>query len=189
MSQNSVFEPESPLSIKLMAAHLFYRALLNVRSLITDWWRQCKDRQLSMAVANTTARYFSPILIAAEFAHLKDPEVISELNDESWDLKVANAINEVSMMFNVDEQQLEIRIKIPIDYPLHNVEIRDINRVGMEEQRWRGWILAVQQVLTGQVCSHALYLSIRYLYFAERSHRGWLIHLQKERDNLLQRSS
>ena len=150
------FDPESSISLKLLAAHLFHRALLNVRSLVTDWWRQCKDRQLSTTVASITTRNFSPVLVAAEFAYLRDPDILADLKDESWDVKVASATSEVSLTFVVDETQMEIRIKLPQNYPLHNAEIKDINRVGVEEQRWRAWLLGIQQVMTGQVCRYLI---------------------------------
>lgn len=47
---------------------------------------------------------------------------------------------------------MEIAIRLPPDYPLHSIEIREIQKVGVEEKRWRGWLLAVQQTITSQVC-------------------------------------
>lgn len=148
----TVYDPESPLSLKLLAAHLFYRALLNVPSLISAWWSGCKDRQLSTAVVNLTTRNFSPVLIAAELAHVKDPDVAAELSGENWSVRVASATNEVTFAFLVDEQQMDIGIRLPTDYPLHSVEVKDLRRVGVDERRWRSWLLGVQQVVTSQVC-------------------------------------
>ena len=51
----------------------------------------------------------------------------------------------------VDEQKMEIGVKLPADYPLHGVEVREIQKLGVEEKRWRGWLLAVQQIVTSQV--------------------------------------
>ncbi|TDL24483.1 hypothetical protein BD410DRAFT_785971 [Rickenella mellea] len=143
-------EPDSPLSLKLLAAHLFYRALLNIPSLIASWWNDCKDRTLSTAISSVTTRSFSPVLIAAELAHVKDPEAAAELSGENWSVKVANATSEVTMAFQVDDEHMEIGIKLPADYPLHGVEVRDIRRIGVDEKRWRGWLLAVQQVVSSQ---------------------------------------
>ncbi len=115
-----------------------------------------------MAVANMTARHFSPVLISAELKHVKDPEAEAELSGENWSIKVSNATHEVSAAFTVDEESMEIAIKLPADYPLHSVEVKDVKRLGVEEKRWRGWLLAVQQVVTSQVSRRArtgLYLT------------------------------
>ena len=146
-----VYDPESRLSPRLFAAHLFYRALLNVPSLIANWWTACKDRQLLVSVANLTTKYCSPVLIAAELRHIKDPEGLAELSGENWSVKVAAGIGEVSAAYTVDDQVMEIAVRLPPDYPLHGIEVRDVQKLGVDEKRWRGWLLAVQQIVTSQV--------------------------------------
>lgn len=146
----AVFEPGNPISISLLAAHLYYRALLSVPSLIHSWLSDCKDRQLSMAMTTYTSQHFSPIIIEAELAHVKGPAG-QELADDSLSVKVAAAVNEVQASYLVDEHQLEIKLKIPSDWPLHKIEVKDLKRVGVDENRWRAWILAVQQTIWSHV--------------------------------------
>lgn len=148
----TVYDPESPLSPKLLAAHLYYRALLNVPSLISNWWASCKDRQLLSAVTNVTTKYYSPVLIAAELRHVKDPAGVAELSGENWSIKVATGIGEVTAAYTVDDQDMEIAVRLPSDYPLHGIEVREVQKLGVDEKRWRGWLLAVQQIVTSQVC-------------------------------------
>jgi hypothetical protein len=52
----------------------------------------------------------------------------------------------------VDEHQLEITLKIPNDWPLQRVTVKDSKRIGVSEGRWRGWLLGVQQIVWSQVC-------------------------------------
>lgn len=66
-------------------------------------------------------------------------------------VKVAAAVNEVLASYLVDEHQLEIKLKIPSDWPLHRIEVKDLKRVGVDESRWRAWILAVQQTIWSHV--------------------------------------
>ncbi|KAJ7484301.1 hypothetical protein FB451DRAFT_1554863 [Mycena latifolia] len=145
-----LYEPGSTWSFQVLAAHLYYRALLTVPSLIYNWVLDCKDRQLSSSIATYTSLHFSPVLIRAELAHVKSPETTAELVDENLTIKVATAVNEVVASYLVDEHQLEIKLKIPSDWPLHKIEVKDVQRVGVEETRWRAWILAVQQTLWSQ---------------------------------------
>ncbi|KAJ7676451.1 hypothetical protein B0H17DRAFT_1334447 [Mycena rosella] len=145
-----LYESGSAWSFQVLAAHLYYRALLTVPSLIYNWVLDCKDRQLSSSIATYTSLHFSPVIIRAELAHVKSPETTAELVDENLTIKVATAVNEVVASYLVDEHQLEIKLKIPSDWPLHKIEVKDVQRVGVDESRWRAWILAVQQTLWSQ---------------------------------------
>ncbi|KAJ3986996.1 hypothetical protein F5890DRAFT_1406039 [Lentinula detonsa] len=150
---SSVFEAGSSSSLQNFAAHLYYRALLTVPSLIYNWVVNCRDRQLSSTIAAYTQSHFSPVLIRAELEHVKSPEAQSEFaSDENpLTVKVASGVvNEVTASYLVDEQQLEIRLRIPGDWPLHRIEIRDTKKVGVEDNRWRAWILGVQQTIWAQ---------------------------------------
>ncbi|KAJ3894553.1 hypothetical protein GG344DRAFT_40829 [Lentinula edodes] len=149
------YETGSFSGLQTFAAHLYYRALLTVPSLIYNWVVDCRDRQLSSTIASYTQSYFSPVLIRAELEHVKGPEaqleLVSESDENQLTVKVASgAVNEVTASYLVDEQQLEIRLRIPGDWPLHRIEIRDTKKVGVDDNRWRAWILGVQQTIWAQ---------------------------------------
>ncbi|KAG6844999.1 hypothetical protein H0H87_001771 [Tephrocybe sp. NHM501043] len=141
------YEAGSKFTLPILAAHLYYRALLTIPSLIHTWVTDCKDRQLSSGITNYTSQCFSPVIIRTELAHVKSPESSALLVDENFTIKVASSVNEVVASYSVDEHQLEIKLKIPTDWPLHKIEIKDLKRVGVDENRWRAWILAVQQII------------------------------------------
>lgn len=103
-----------------------------------------------MAVATLTTKHYSPVLIAAELYNVKDPDN-DELKGENWAIKVASGIGEVTASYTIDEQEMEIAVRLPPDYPLHSIEVREVRKLGVEENRWRGWLLAVQQIITSQV--------------------------------------
>src|ERR1700737_1575125 len=120
----------TPLSLSLLASHLFFRALSTVPSLIRKWLLDCTDRQLSSSVVSYTSQYFSPVIIRTELAHVKSPETAAELTNDNMTIKVAQSVNEVTASYLVDEHQLEITLKMPNDWPLHNIEIKDSKKVG-----------------------------------------------------------
>ncbi|KAH8826836.1 hypothetical protein DL96DRAFT_1604472 [Flagelloscypha sp. PMI_526] len=137
-------------SLAVFAGHVYYRALLVVRSLIQQWVLECKDRQLSSAIMAYTSQHFSPVIVQAELASLKDPSVLSDLTDENMSVKVATSVNEVLASYLIDEQVLEIRLRIPPDWPLHKIDVRDSKHAGVEETRWRAWVFNVQQIIWAQ---------------------------------------
>ena len=58
-----------------------------------------------MAVSSYTIKHFSPIIIAREFAHLKDRNSLKDLQDEALTIKVSTTANEVTASYIVDEQR------------------------------------------------------------------------------------
>lgn len=155
---------DTPLRLPLLAAHLYYRALRIVPGLIRSWLADCRDRQLNSTVAAYTSSHFSPAIIRAELGQAKDPVVAAELADENLKIKVASNVHEVTASYTVDEYALELRLRLPADWPLHAVEVTDTARVGVTEDRWRSWVLGVQQILTFRVSACAL-LSSRWVTY------------------------
>ncbi|KAH9988778.1 hypothetical protein BJV74DRAFT_459602 [Russula compacta] len=145
-----LYDPDNSLSAQLLVAHVYYRALLTIPSLVREWLADCKDKNLFTSVTNYTATHFSPVLINAELTNIKSPEGLEELNAENLTVKVASAVNEVTAAYNVDEHQLELTLKIPSDWPLQRVTVKDSKRIGVPENRWRGWLLGVQQIVWSQ---------------------------------------
>lgn len=141
--------PASVQTLQALAAHVYYRTLVHVPTQVRDWWMSLRDRQLSMRVAHFTSRYCTPVLAERELRHLRDPAALSRLQDESMSVRIL-ASNEVVATYTVDEHPMEIGVRLPSDYPLHGVEIRDLKRVGVSEAQWRAWLLAVQQLLSGR---------------------------------------
>ncbi|KAG2132698.1 uncharacterized protein EDB93DRAFT_1323055 [Suillus bovinus] len=145
------FEPESILSIRLLAAHIYHRALLTVPALIRGWISDCSDRQLLSRVVDYTASYFSPGIIRAELAQVRQVDPSSELHTtENLVIKVSPSAGEVTASYTVDDQVLELSLRLPSDWPLHRLEIRDTKMVGVSEDRWRAWVLGVQQIVWQQ---------------------------------------
>jgi hypothetical protein len=145
-----VYETKTPISLQLLAAHLYFRALSTVPSIIRTWVGDCKNKQLSSTVTAYTSHHFSPVLIQTELARVKAPESASDLTDENLTIKVSTAVNEVTASYHVDDHYLEISLKLPSDWPLHSIEVRD-KRVAVDETKWRAWVLGVQQIFWSQV--------------------------------------
>lgn len=141
------YEEQNPLSVVLLCAHLYYRALQTVPTLVRLWILECKDRKLSGAVTAYTSKYFSSVLIDAELGRV----ISMRLGDEKMDVKVIPVHCEVSTTYTVDENEIKMSLKIPPDWPLHVIEVRGVKKVGVKEDRWKSWISGVRQVVLTQV--------------------------------------
>jgi hypothetical protein len=134
-----------------LLAHLLYRSLVNIPVLVRNWYEACKDRQLSMAFSSAVSKHFSPVLIGHEFAMLRNADALKEIEDENLSIKVSSGAAEVTASYTVDEQPMEIGVRLPPEFPLRSVEVKDLKRVGVPENKWRGWLLNVQQTITSRV--------------------------------------
>jgi E3 ubiquitin-protein ligase listerin len=141
------YDEENPLSVVLLCAHLYYRALQTVPTLVRSWILECKDRKLSTAVTSYTSKYFSSVLIDAEL----ERAMAKNFGDERMEVKVIMAHREVNTTYTIDEDQIKMTLKIPPDWPLHVIEVRGVKKVGVKEDRWQSWISGVRQVVLTQV--------------------------------------
>lgn len=140
----------SPIAL---AAFVYCTALHVVPAHIRTWWEECRNKQLSLSVANFCTRHFSPLLIGRELRNVKEQASGMELEDEQMTLKVNTMANEVKVSYMVDEESMEIVVKIPSQYPLQPVEVLDIRKVGVPDAMWRAWILSIQHTIASQVCA------------------------------------
>lgn len=46
---------------------------------------------------------------------------------------------------------MEIAVRIPPNFPLSPVEVKDVKRIGVPEATWRAWLLNVQLIISTQV--------------------------------------
>ncbi|BGP23081.1 ubiquitin-protein ligase E3 [Rhodotorula toruloides] len=148
-----LFDATSASSLPVLAAHVYYRALQAVPSVIRSYWSSLQNLQLSRTIQSFTSRHFSPLLISDELLALSDPSspVGQQLRDnDDFCVKVAANASEVKVVFVVDEESMEVAVKVPSEFPLAGVEIKDVRKVGVTEKQWRAWLLAMQQVITSQ---------------------------------------
>ncbi|KAJ3314080.1 listerin E3 ubiquitin protein ligase 1 [Boothiomyces sp. JEL0838] len=152
------FEKNSPTAIPLLCSHLYLRALKSVPTLARIWFTECKNRQLILGVESFTEKYFSKILIANECASIQTHA------DDDFSVKFNPNSHEINAAYKFEEAELDIVIKLPSCYPLKQIDISagtaGGRQAGISEARWRGWLLSITSVITGQngTVSDAIYL-------------------------------
>lgn len=134
---------------KKLLLHLMYVFFNSVGSATSTWWLNIKDRSRQLKIEKFVSRYISPILIRHELAEVASKVKRLTSQDQSLTIKINNVTNEIKAGYLVDEQTLEIVFKLPANYPLNNIQVQGISRVGINEQKWKSWILSTQRVITG----------------------------------------
>ncbi|WWD19092.1 hypothetical protein CI109_103550 [Kwoniella shandongensis] len=157
-----LLDPEEVADLTPLASHLYYRALVTIPSSLRSYYESLKDRQLSMSMLTFTARHYSPVIIGHEFAALRQPASMAQLTEEGLNVRIAqgggatvaaasgSGSAEAIASYVVDEQPMEIGIRLPAEFPLKGVDVRDLRRVGVPENKWRGWLMSVQQTITSR---------------------------------------
>lgn len=147
------FDGYHEMSFFVLASHLYYRSLRSIPSLVRLWWIDCKHRQLTLAVESYTEKYFSQPIINDELEMVNRPDIKSQLeeNEENeFTIKTLKAASEVTAKYVVDEQDMQIAIKLPSNYPLRQIEVEGVQKVGVNDKQWRGWMFAITAVIGSQ---------------------------------------
>jgi hypothetical protein len=71
---------------------------------------------------------------------------------EALQVKVSQRAREVTAAYEVDEQTMRIMIRLPGAYPLQQASVEGVNRVAVDEKKWRSWVINTQGVITFSVC-------------------------------------
>ncbi|KAI1822398.1 hypothetical protein F4861DRAFT_389462 [Xylaria intraflava] len=138
-------------NMQWLLIHLYYLVLKFVPGLFKTWHINCRSKQTRIAVEGWMAKYFSPIVIAEV---LEDVAKWNENQDAPADdekeliVKVSPAAREVIAGYEVDELDASIAIRIPPQFPLETVTVVGINRVAVDERKWKSWILTTQGAIT-----------------------------------------
>lgn len=134
---------------KYLMMHIMFELFKSVGSLTNMWFMNIKDRSLKNKIDSFVSQFISPILIKNEIDSVSRKIEDFEKKDEALSIKVNNVTHEIRASYLIDEQNLVISFKLPNNYPLNNVEVIGVSRVGITEQKWKQWIMSTQHVITG----------------------------------------
>ncbi|KAI9310568.1 hypothetical protein BX666DRAFT_2004897 [Dichotomocladium elegans] len=148
------FDGTAEISYQLLAAHVFYLALKHIPSLVRQWWADCKTRQLTIEVERYVEQNYSAMLIERELRLVNREDIKSMLeendNENHFAVKALRTAHEVSATYTVDEQNMQIAIRLPSNFPLRQIEVEGVQKVGVNDKQWRGWMFSVAAVIGSQ---------------------------------------
>ncbi|GAW24631.1 hypothetical protein ANO14919_142220 [Xylariales sp. No.14919] len=131
--------------------HLYYLVLKFVPGLFKAWYIGCRSKQTKIAVEGWMARYFSPIITQEALDDVikwNENQEAPTGDEKELIVKVSRAAREVIAGYEVDDLNASIAIRIPPGFPLDAVTVVGINRVAVDERKWKSWILTTQGVIT-----------------------------------------
>ncbi|KAG5439588.1 hypothetical protein PCANB_002164 [Pneumocystis canis] len=138
------------IEMQSLSAYTYLFILKYVPSLARNWWINCKNRQLTQLVEMITEKYISPILIEEEIDLVLLESVQLKMNDNNIHVKTSKTTREVTTTYTIDDQYLEMVIRLPPCYPLCQVSVEGVQKIGIKDSQWRAWLLASKILITTQ---------------------------------------
>ena len=127
--------------------HLYYLSLKYLPTLTRTWWRDSTSRQTQLAVESWTQKYISPLIIASELSTVSAWGPSQATAEAPLNIKVSPSAREITASIPVDETTMQIAIHLPPTYPLARATVDSVHRIGVDEKKWRSWLITTQGVI------------------------------------------
>lgn len=134
--------------VYFLLTHLCYQTFQFLGSFALQWFNEVRDVQLKQQVEKFSVRFISPILISEMLGDVEKAKEKLTKADDTLTIKTNLVTNEIKSIYLIDEQIMEMVIKIPENFPLANVSVEGPVRLGVKENQWKAWLLASQRVIT-----------------------------------------
>ncbi len=161
--------------VRRFSCKMYKHGLKAIPAMIRDWWN-IQPKRVADQVDKYTTKYVSPVLLEDEIRQINRLSLsgaaqllasIEAINlnsdsDEESTIKIKGMLStrEVVSMYSMKDLNMELVIKLPVNYPLGIVQVSSIKRLGVSENQWRNWLLQLTTYLTHQNGSivQALYI-------------------------------
>lgn len=134
--------------MKFLLLHLYYLSFQYLGSYVQAWFNGIRDRQLKQKIEKFSIKYVSPLIVHKILEDVSKSKDKLTNKDENMSIKVSTAANEIKSVYLIDDQTMEMVIKIPDSYPLSNVSVEGPLRIGVKENQWKAWLLASQRIIS-----------------------------------------
>ncbi|GAP86271.1 putative ring zinc finger protein [Rosellinia necatrix] len=135
-------------NMQWLLVHIYYLVLKFVPGLFKTWYISCRSKQTRIAVEAWMTRFFSPTIIKESLDDVTKWKDSQEGDEKELSVKVSPKTKEVIAGYEVDDLTASIAIRIPPEFPLEAVTVVGINRVAVDERKWKSWIMTTQGVIT-----------------------------------------
>lgn len=142
-------------NMQWLLIHLFYLTLKYVPGLFKAWFIDCRSKQTRIAVEPWMTKWFSPIIIRAAIEEVEKWSKSQEVADPEENelvVKVNYKQREITASYPIDdggdEQSATLLLQINANFPLGNVTVTGLNRVGCSERTWMSWCRITQGIIT-----------------------------------------
>ncbi|GMM30787.1 ubiquitin-protein ligase [Martiniozyma asiatica (nom. inval.)] len=145
-SDNKILEYKE--EIKKILVNLLFDITNSVGGTFTQtWFQSIRNRQLKQSVEKFFTKYISPQLIDDIINNLSQQ---NNIEDDEFKVIINRKVNDIKCLYEIDDQKMEISISLPSNIPLEPITVVGISRIGVDEKKWKSWIMSAQYVINFQ---------------------------------------
>ena len=144
-----IIESRRSFLIHLSMACL-YRLITVLPTATRSWYSSECSRQQKQNIAEFVESEVRPCLLSRELELMRNAQDSGQWNDDEMSVSGNATVGEVTAAFVHDDSKIEIKIKVPVQYPLKHVEVECLTRLGIPESKWKRWSFQVIHLLSGQ---------------------------------------
>ena len=134
--------------VKKILVNLLYQVMDKIGGTFAQmWFKSIKNRQLQASIEKFISTYISPVLINEI---MSDVQKKISIADSDFKVTINEKMNEIKCLYNIDEQNMRFSITLPPNYPLSQISVNGISRVGVDEKKWKSWIMSAQYIINFQ---------------------------------------
>ncbi|KUI69086.1 E3 ubiquitin-protein ligase listerin [Cytospora mali] len=142
-------------NMQWLLIHIFYLTLKYVPGLFKAWFIDCRSKQTRIAVEPWMTKWFAPIIIhdaIEEVEKWSKSQEVSDPEENELVVKINYKQREITASYPIDdggdEQSATLLLQINANFPLGNVNVTGLNRVGCSERTWMSWCRITQGIIT-----------------------------------------
>jgi hypothetical protein len=143
-------EFSSTYTIPHLACSVYFQCLSSIPALVREWYSN-QAKRIRDAVDRVTQKFVSPILIQQELDSASSLKDINVGETGSFTVKKHSNTREITAIYNIETSRVEICIRLPANYPLHNANIECTHHIGFTKDQWNKWMLQLKTNLMQNV--------------------------------------
>jgi E3 ubiquitin-protein ligase listerin len=131
-------------SVKELGVYSLYMFILNFPSLARNYLNS--DKRLTGTVQELIKKVISPAVMENEIKKLEIAQ--AEMGSDSLSFTLYKSTKEIFANYTQGEIQVQIKLKIPFDYPLKSVEVDCTKQLKLPQAKLTRWILSIKKMIS-----------------------------------------
>jgi len=138
--------------MRRLVAYVLFRTIVTFPALVRKWWSSDCERRLSTGIFKFVEEQASGRIVQREIDLLlakgKGPDCPWGGGEDEIAVRGSAVTREVTAHYFKDDCTLEVLLRLPLAYPLRNVEVECTRSLGISADKWNRWQLQIVTLLS-----------------------------------------
>jgi len=138
--------------MRRLVAYVLFRTIVTFPALVRKWWSSDCERWLSTGIFKFVEEQTSGRIVQREIDLLlakgKGPDCPWGGGEDEIAVRGSAVTREVTAHYFKDDCTLEVLLRLPLAYPLRNVEVECTRSLGVSADKWNRWQLQIVTLLS-----------------------------------------